>query len=173
MNIHRHNGFMRRGFSLLWDPRTLASICAPNAVVSMHELFTMRNAWPDDLPGAGGNALVVAGLDGCLDALTEENATMWLETDLKVAILDFQEFYQGNAAIVLWVPSGRTRVVMDRATEQYFWKPTSVRDETRLPLGRCLWGGAESDVARILATEETSPDPDGNAYVGLHHPRIS
>lgn len=173
MNIHRHNGFMRRGFSLLWDARALASICAPSAAVSMHEFFTMRNRWPDDLPAAEGNALVVAGLDGCLDALTEDNASMWLERDLKVAILDFQDFYQGNAAIILWVPSGRTRVVMDRATEQYFWRATSGRDETRLPFGRCLWGGAESDVVRILVSDEKNPDPDGDAYVGLHHPRIS
>ena len=47
------------------------------------------------------------------------------------------------------------------------------RDAARLPLGRCLWGGAEADVARILVSEEKDPDFDGEAYVGLHHPRIS
>ena len=43
----------------------------------------------------------------------------------------------------------------------------------RLALGRCLWGGAEADVARILVSEEKEPEFDGDAYVGLHHPRIS
>ena len=41
------------------------------------------------------------------------------------------------------------------------------------PFGRCLWGGAQSDVARILVSAETDPDFDGAAYVGLYHPRIS
>ena len=62
---------------------------------------------------------------------------------------------------------------MDLADEEYFWKVGAGRDATRLPLGRCLWGGAEADVARILVSEEKAPDFDGEAYVGLHHPRIS
>jgi hypothetical protein len=62
---------------------------------------------------------------------------------------------------------------MDLADEEYFWKISAGRDTVRLPLGRCLWGGAEADVARILVSEEKSPDFDGEAWVGLHHPRIS
>ena len=31
----------------------------------------------------------------------------------------------------------------------------------------------EADVGRILVSEEKNPDFDGDAYVGLHHPRIS
>ena len=62
---------------------------------------------------------------------------------------------------------------MDLADEEYFWKAGPSRDAARLPLGRCLWGGAEADVARILWSDQDDPDFDGEAYVGLHHPRIS
>lgn len=163
----------RRGFSLLWDPRALTSVIAPTAVVSIREFFALRKAWPDALPGSKGDALVVAGLDGCLDALSEKDAVAWLERDLKVAVLSFQEHYEGQAALILWLASGRTRIGMDLADEEYFWKVSAAKDGPRLPLGRCLWGGAEADVGRILVSEEKSPDFDGEAYVGLHHPRIS
>ncbi|MEO7329178.1 MAG: hypothetical protein ABI193_11410 [Minicystis sp.] len=173
MRTVRSDGWKRRGFSLLWDPRVLAEILAPGAVLSMRELFALRKQWPEALPGAGGDALVVAGLDGCLDALSEPDAEAWIETDLKTIVLSFQEHYEGQAALILWVASGRTRLGMDLADEQYYWKTTPGRDAARLPLGRCLWGGAEADVARILVSEEKTPDFDGEAFVGLHHPRIS
>lgn len=173
MRLHRTQGWKRRGFSLLWDPNAVAEVIAADAVLSFREFFSLRNAWPSELPGAGGNALVVAGIEGCLDSLTQPDAVTWLENDLKTIVLSFQEHYQGQAALILWVASGRTRIGMDLADEEYFWKTSPGRDAARLPIGRCLWGGAESDVARILVSDEKDPDVDGSAYVGLHHPRIS
>ncbi|MBK8173472.1 MAG: hypothetical protein IPK60_24490 [Sandaracinaceae bacterium] len=173
MRTNRQRGWMRRGFSLLWEPRVLTQIVAPNAVYSMREFFDARKAWPDKLPGSAEDALVVAGLDGCLDSLTENDAIAWIETDLKAAVLSFQEHYEGQAALMLWIASGRARVGMDLADEEYFWKTSPSRGAARLPLGRCLWGGAEADVERILISDEKDPDFDGDAYVGLYHPRIS
>lgn len=167
------NAWKRRGFSLLWEPHVLTDLIAPAAVISIRDFFAMRKAWPDDLPGAEGDALVVAGLDGCLDSLSDQDAVIWLERDLKPAVLSFQEHYEGQAALILWLASGRARIEMNRADEQYSWKIGIGREGGRLPLGRCLWGGAESDVARILVSKEAAPDVDGDAYVGLHHPRIS
>ena len=69
-----------------------------------------------------------------------------------------------GAALILWLASGRTRIGMDLADEEYFWKVGTGRDGARLALGRCLWGGAEADVARILVSDEKDPDFDGDAY---------
>ena len=173
MRIERSGSWTRRGFSLLWEPSVLTEVVEPANVVSIRDFFVLRKAWPDGLPGSDGDALVVAGLDGCLDSLSEQDAVTWLETDLKSAVLSFQEHYQGGAALVLWLASGRARIGMDLADEHYFWKVSAGRDGARLPLGRCLWGGAETGVARILVSGEANPDFDSNAYVGLHHPRIS
>jgi len=173
MRTHRQKSWMRRGFSLLWAPTVLHALITPDRVLSLREWFSMRSNWPDELPGAEGDALVVAGLEGCLDALSEADAINWLEHDLKAAVLGFQEHFQGQAALILWLPSGRARIGMDLADEEYFWRTAPGRDAARLPLGRCLWGGAEADVARLLVSEEKEPDFDGEAYVGLHHPRIS
>ncbi len=173
MRLHRQGAWKRRGFSLLWEPQVLAEVVAPDRVLSLREFFEFRKVWPEELPGAEGNALVVAGLEGCLDSLSDQDAISWLETDLKAAVLSFQDHYEGGAALMMWIASGRARVGMDLAEEEYFWKTAPGRDASRLPLGRCLWGGAESDVARILVSDEADPDFDGEAFVGLYHPRIS
>jgi hypothetical protein len=173
MKLQRDSGWRRRGFSLLWDASALSEVVAPTDVVSIREFFAITKSWPEVLPGSSGDALVVAGVEGCLDALDDKDGTLWLETDLKHAILDFQEEYEGQAALILWLPSGRRRVGMVRATEEYFWRTRSSKDAPGLPIGRCLWAGAESDVARIVVSSEASPDVDGGAYVGLYHPRIS
>ncbi|MFB1488916.1 MULTISPECIES: hypothetical protein [unclassified Thiocapsa] len=62
--------------------------------------------WPDELPAAEGDALIVAGLEGCLDVLSGEDAAQWLETDLREAVFSFQDFYEGQAGLILWAPSG-------------------------------------------------------------------
>jgi len=173
MKLHRDRAWTRRGLSLLWDAAALSEIVEPADVVSIRQFFRMAKAWPEELPAAKGDALVVAGLEGCLDALSDDDARTWLERHLKGPILEFQMEYEGAAALIFWLPSGRRRISMSGATEEYFWKGSSTKDEHGLPIGRCLWGGAEADVARIIASDEDSPDFDGPAYIGLYHPRIS
>ena len=173
MNLQRDSGWMRRGVSLLWDAATLSKVVTPEAVTSIRGFFAMSRSWPEELPGFGGDALVVAGVEGCLDTLANDDGQIWLETDLKPVILQFQDEYEGQAALILWLPSGRSRISMVAATEEYLWKTRSSTSEPGLPIGRCLWAGAESDAARIIVSAASNPDVDGSAYVGLYHPRIS
>ena len=173
MKVHRDQTWTRRGLSLLWDPTALGTIADPNEVRSIRQLFALACAWPDELPSSNGNALIVAGLEGCLDSLSDEDAEVWLEHDLKRVVLSFQMEFEGTSALVFWLPSGRRRISMSPATEQYYWKGSTSGSTAGIPIGRSLWGGAESDVARILASDEEYPDCDGDAFVGLYHPRIS
>src|ERR1035441_7782818 len=69
----------RRGLSLVWGAEILSRIARPHQVVSVRQLFALSRAWPEDLPAVDGNAVVVAGVDGCLDALSPEDAAQWLE----------------------------------------------------------------------------------------------
>ena len=173
MNLQRDSRWMRRGFSLLWDAKALSKVVSLGDVASLREFFSIAKNWPELLPGSNGDALVVAGVEGCLDALTDVDGKQWLETDLKELILNFQEEYQGQAALIFWFPSGRRRINMVSATEEYYWKRSAQLPSTGLPIGRCLWAGAESDASRIIVSNATNPDPEGDAYVGLFHPRIS
>lgn len=163
----------RRGFSLLWGGETLAKIVAPPAVVSIHQFFAMSCQWPETLPAVDEKAIVVAGLDACLDALLPGDAEIWLEEDLRPRVLSFQDEYQGEAGLIFWVPPGRKRIHMKLATEQYAWNCAGPHSNRELALGRILWAGAESDVRRIVEPGQEQADPDGPAWIGLNHPRIS
>jgi hypothetical protein len=163
----------RRGLSLLWGAEALSKMADPHEVISVRRLFGLSRAWPDELPAADGNAVVVAGVDGCLDCMSPDDAMQWLEEDLRRIAVSFQDRYENQAALILWIPDGRRRIGMPRATEQYEWHCTGGYRGESVPLGRCLWAGADSDVRRILDRSEANQDPDGPAWIGLNHPRIS
>jgi hypothetical protein len=172
VRVRYNQGWARRGFALLWDSSVLGQLCAPREVRSLRELFALVDDWPDDLPAAEGNALIVAGLEGCLDVLGSDDAAQWLENDLREAVLSFQDFYEGQAALILWAPSGRNRISMKGASETYYWKHRDAAPDG-LPIGRLLFSGAENEVERLLSSDDPNADYDGKHWVGLHHPRIS
>lgn len=169
MKLMHDTTWTRRGCSLLWSPSALLTFAQPSEVESIRSFFALARSWPEDLPSNQGNALVVAGLEGCLDALTPDDAATWIEQDLNPRIIAFQDNYQGDAALVFWLPSGQRRRRYRLANDDYCW---SGQGDTQLPLGRLLWAGAEGDAERIL-TGGPATDPDGDAWVGMYHPRIS
>lgn len=172
VRVRYNQSWPRRGFALLWDVDALAQLVSMPEVISLRQFFAMANDWPEDLPAANGDAIVVSGLEGCLDVLTADDAQQWIETDLKEAVLSFQDHYQGQAGLIFWLPSGRHRISMKGATEQYFWKHRSSGSEG-LPIGRLLFSGAENEVERVVDSEDGKADYDGKHWIGLHHPRIS
>ena len=168
VKVLANSTWTRRGCSLLWEAKALMSFARPGEVVSIREFIAMSREWPEDLPSNGGYALVVAGVEGCLDALDTASAQTWVERDLRKVIFEFQDEYQNDAALVLWLPSGRDRMHYALASDEYSW--TGMGEE-RFPLGRLLWGGAQHDAHRI--------DHAGNGALnvvdaaGMYHPRIS
>jgi hypothetical protein len=163
----------RGGLSLLWDPEALREIAKPAEVASIRDLFKLSRNWPDDLPSNTGQALVIAGVEGCLDCLTPEDAVEWIENDLRPVLLSFQEEYEGQCALILWLPTGQRRISMNRANETYLWRCNAPFSERQIEIGRMLWGGAEGDAGRIIDSRTSNRDPDSSAWIGLHHPRLS
>jgi hypothetical protein len=155
---------------LLWDAATLKEIASPSEAVDLRGFLALAVNWPEDLPSCEGDSLIVTGMEGVLDSLDGDELEAWLADDLRPAMLGFQEEYESQAGLIMWLPSGGKRIEMDRATEHYYWKP---HGRARIPLGQMLWGGAEADVERILISDEPNPDSDGHAWCGLFHPRIS
>lgn len=167
MKCLHNDSWNRRGCSLLWDGSALSTLIRPSEVISIRKFFIMAENWPEDFDGS---ALVVAGLEGCLDILSSEDAISWLEKDFQPGILRFQEAYDSEIALIFWIPTGRKKIHMNPATEEYHW--TSGKND-QLPIGRCLWKGAQADVHRILLPHQPEPDPNGKDWAGLYHPRIS
>jgi len=173
MKILRDDVWKRRGISLLWNAEALSSLTAPQDVISIRQFFIMADDWPAELPSNDGNALVVAGLEGCIDLMSPEEAEKWLKEYLLPTIIGFQDEYGLEAALIFWLPDGNRRIRMNRATETYSWACAAPNSGQTLDLGRILWSGAEADAGHILDPSNKNQDPDGPAWIGLHHPRLS
>ncbi len=173
VSISLDDAWKRRGFTLLWDASMLMSVATPSEVVSIRQFFDISTSWPENLPSSDGNTLVVAGLEGCLDVLSQSDAEKWIAEDLKDLIFSFQDEYEGQAGLIFWLPSGRGRISMSGASESYYWKHRPSGNGRELHIGRLLWSGAESEVERLLCGMDAGADYDSEAWSGLYHPRIS
>lgn len=164
----------RKGFSLLWSAEALAALAPPNEVVSLRRFFAMARNWQDDhLKSNNGNALVVAGLEGCLDLLSPDDAAPWLEERVLPKVLSFQSTFESDAALIFWLTSGKNRIKQNAANESYSWHCSGAHSNETIELGRILWGGAELDAIRILDTTTRSQGSNGSAWIGIYMTRLS
>ena len=158
--------WQRRGVSWIWDGDPFAMVARASEVYSMRELLLATRSWPDDLPSNGGDTLVVAGLDACLDLLSPTDADAWLGGDLKSAVLSFQDFYDGQASLVFWLPNGQRRIRIDLATDAVRWRCSAPFTNETIDFGRVLWGEAGEYPQEIIFAR-------GGKSVGLFHLRIT
>lgn len=158
--------WQRRGISWIWDDAALGAIARPAEVFSLRQLMRAVGQWPDDLPSNDGDTLVVAGLDGCLDLLSPADAEDWLGNELKDAVLAFQSHYQGETALVFWLPGGTRRISINVATDAVYWRCAAPYGGQQLDFGRVLWGESGEYPQEILLTPDAKP-------VGLFHLRIT
>jgi len=159
----------RRGITLLWDPASLGKLCQPHQVISLRQFLRLNaSGWPEDgVPFVNGYALVVAGLESCIDALPPEEMTAWLETQIYPAIVSYQrEVASGGdqAALVFWMVEP-ARLKHSISDETWHWHCAGEHRKERIPLSQCLFNGAQRDLKEIH-------DAKGNR-LGLYHPRIS
>lgn len=159
----------RRGLSLLWGAEALRDLAEPSQVLPLRVLFGWRGEWPAHLPSNEGRALVATGLEATLDCLTQDDAEAWLASDLRDLILGFQHAYEGQCALVLWLPSGQQRVAYDPPADAWLWTTT---DNNKLPVGRLLFSGAAADT-RPLSPPNWRGAPEGPGLIGLHQARLS
>lgn len=174
MNPGLHdNIWMRCGTSLLWDAEALIRVCSADAVRSLREFLRLyEQDWPEaDLKLIKGRSLVVGGLEAAMDTLAPEAAVEWLEKTVYPAILDFQEEVAdggGEAALILWLADGK-RVFHQPAENTYHWYCSGAHRQHYIPLGRCVWNGAESSVRRIVTLNAEKKE----LWAGLFLQRIS
>lgn len=161
----RDTVWQRRGTSWVWDEEARNQICAASEVWSLRQFLRAAGTWPHDLPSNRSRTLVVAGLDGSLDLLTPTDIETWLGESIKPAILAFQDEYQGDAALVFWLPGGHNRIRAQPATDEVSWLCHTPHGH-QIDFGRVLWGHANEYPQEILLR-------DGGKPVGLFHLRIT
>lgn len=158
--------WQRRGTSWIWDEEARNQVCEAREVWSLRQFLQAVGQWPDDLPSNGNNTLVVAGLEGGLDLLSPEDAETWLGDAVKDAILSFQSYYEGEAALIFWLPSGQGRIKVHSATDAVGWRCAAPHSESMLDFGRILWGEAHEYPQEIMLRDSSKP-------AGLFHLRIT
>lgn len=158
--------WQRRGTSWIWDEEARNQVCVASEVWSLRQFLRAVGNWPDDLPSNGNQTLVVAGLEGCLDLLTPDDAEAWLGDAVKAAILSFQDEYAGEAALIFWLPLGHSRLKVQTATDAVTWLCEAPYRERQIDFGRILWGEANEYPQEILLREGGKP-------AGLFHLRIT
>lgn len=158
----------RKGISLLWGAEQLARVCKPQQVVSLRAFLQLHVAgWPQDkLALANDRALVVAGLEGCIDALPPSEAEEWLEKIVYAAIVSFQQEVS-YAALIFWLADHK-RIEHRTSEDAYYWHCGTEYRGQQVALSRCLFNGAQNDLRQILVVEKKTEH-----WIGLFHPRIS
>ncbi len=162
----------RRGISLLWDAESLAAVCTPQQVISLRRFLQLKSlGWPEDqLSLVNDEVLVVAGLEGAIDALPPEEAIEWLEHVVYKALVSFQREVAGGgneAAVVLWFTDFR-RFEYRTSDDTYYWHCSTEFKGQQIPVSRCLFDGSHGDARRIHHREDAK-----ECWVGLFHPRVS
>ena len=174
MNPDLHdNTWISCGTSLLWDAAALNRICSFDSVRSLRELLQLHQAgWPDgQLQLINNRTLVIAGLEAAMDTLDPDAAVEWLEQTVYQAISDFQrDVADGGreAALIFWLADPK-RVFHLASEDTYHWHCAGQHRSKSIPIGRCLWNGAESSVRRIITTGADKSE----VWAGLYHQRIS
>lgn len=158
--------WQRRGTSWIWDEEARNQVCTASEVWSLRQFLQTARHWPGDLPSNSNNTLVVAGLEGSLDLLTPDDAEAWLGDAIKDAILSFQSHYEGEAALIFWLPFGLSRIKLNPATDSIEWRCGAPHGDRLLAFGRILWGEANEYPQQILLREVSTP-------AGLFHLRIT
>ena len=163
----------RRGISLLWDADSLAEVCTPRQVISLRRFLQLNSlGWPDaQLPLINDELLVVAGLESAIDALPPDHASDWLEQVVYKAIVSYQREVAdggGQAALVFWMTEYR-RLTCQTSDDTYYWHCSTEYKGQQIPVGRCLFNGAQHDLQRLHRPDHKKNDH----WIGLFHPRIS
>ncbi|MDR4485162.1 MAG: hypothetical protein R3B95_18495 [Nitrospirales bacterium] len=174
MNPDLHdNTWLYCGTSLLWEAEALNHICSAEAVRSLREFLLLHQAgWPDDTLRLSNNrTLVVAGLEAAMDTLHPAKAIEWIEQKVYPAVLDFQESVADGgreAALILWLADHK-RIFHLPSENTYHWHCSAAHRKQSIPLGRCIWNGAESSARRIVTKDTAKKE----IWAGLFQARIS
>lgn len=147
--------WMQSGISILWDAESLNELCSAERVRSLREFLRLHAAnWPEEeLRLLNGRTLAVTGLEAAMDTMSPDAAVEWLEQKVYPAIREFQDNVAdggGEAALIFWFADQR-RLWFRTSDGTNHWYCSGQHHQHSIPLGRCIWNGAESSVRKIVA----------------------
>jgi len=154
----------KRGVSVVWDAKAISELGSMARAISLRDLFRWQaNGWSERneyFTGKDERAVIVAGLDAALDALSPDDAEAWMQKRLMKAITEFQDEIAGGgqeAALIFWMVN-RKRFQYQTATDSVVWKCSTAHGSRELPISHCIWNGAQADIRRIIPHSYDDPE---------------
>lgn len=154
--------WFKRGCSIIWDPRCLTRLVKDNSEItpiSVAMRYAKNELWPDELPAYRGKAMVVVGLDGCLESLQADQREKWLKQHIKPMVLSFYRRFQNDKSLVFFFERGKSAFLED-LEDAFLWQPAS-KNEQALPIVRFLYGGRFEEIKRLISETEPTKEPWG------------
>ncbi len=154
--------WFKRGCSIIWDNRCLTRLVKDNTEItpiSSALRMSKVNNWPDKLPAAKGRAMVVVGLDGCLESLEEDQREKWLREHIKPLVLSFYRKFENHGSLIFFFERG-TASFIDHNDAAFMWRPTNSQGEP-LPLVKFLYGGRVDEIKRLVSEHDPVKKPWG------------
>ncbi len=154
--------WFNRGCSIIWDPRCLTRLVKDNSEVtpiSMALRFGKTETWPEELPAHSGRAMVVVGLDGCLESLEESQREGWLRNHIKPMVLSFYRRFQNGKSLIFFFERGKSAFI-DHIEDAFLWQPSSKQDKP-VPIVKFLYGGRFEEIKRLISEADADKEPWG------------
>jgi hypothetical protein len=107
-----------------------------------------------------------------MDCLDPRDGEQWLKRELWPVVEAFQRMYEGEEALVFWLPGRRNRFTLREQGGGYSWA-CDAANENHIHFTRSLFGGADRDIHEIQNPLSKSPNVAGGDWWGLHLRRIS
>jgi hypothetical protein len=87
-----------------------------------------------------------------MDTLDAEEAVEWLEQKIYPAVLDYLGLIAdggAEAGLIFWFADAK-RIWHRAADNTNHWHCSGKYRQKSIPIGHCIWNGAESDVRKIV-----------------------
>lgn len=154
--------WIRRGCSIIWDARCLSRLVKNNTEITPISTvirLAKTTSWPDELPAFNGKAMVVVGLDGCLDSLAASQREKWLKEHIKPMVLSFYRKYQNGASLIFFFERGKSSFI-DHIDDAFLWQPT-LKTDSPVPIIKFLYGGRAQEIKRLVSEKDPIHEPWG------------
>lgn len=154
--------WFRQGCSIIWDSRALSRLVVDNSEItpiSAAMRYFKTDSWPDPLPANKGKAMVVVGLDGCLESLEPTQREEWLKKHIKPMVLGFYREFDVQSSLIFYFERGKDAFKED-IENAFMWK-SSHRNEKPIPLVKFLYGGRFKEVKRLVSEADVARQPWG------------
>ena len=154
--------WFRQGCSIIWDPRCLSRLVTDNSQItpiSAAMRIAKTETWPDVLPAYKGKAMVIVGLDGCLESLAVPEREKWLKDHIKPLVISFYRRYQTGASLIFFFERGKA-AFLDHIDDAFLWQPT-VKSDSPIPIVKFLYGGRSQEIRRLVSETDPKREPWG------------